>query len=133
MKKLIVTVFTLFSLTIFTSCNRENSIAEIFIAEENEYWKYRDNCQSHGIYFKFNQAGDYDKYLNDISDGFSLFNDDGDLLSGPRSWTIKNDSTFVWDGNECYIELLSNEKIILYYTGQENQDCRIFLLKVVDK
>ena len=115
------------------SCNRENSIAQIFIAKENEYWNYRDNCHSHGIYFKFNKNGDYDKYLNHISDGFSLFNDDGDLLSGLRSWSIKNDSTFVWDGNECHIELLSNEKIILYYAVQENQDCRIFLLKVVDK
>ncbi|MGV8993397.1 MAG: hypothetical protein ACOH1O_04790 [Flavobacterium sp.] len=133
MKKLIFTVLTICSLIIFMSCNRENSIAQIFIAKENEYWKYRDNCQSHGIYFKFKQGGDYDKYLRYINDGFTLFNDDGDLLSGPRSWSIKNDSTFVWDGNECHIELLSNEKIILYYAGQENQDCRIFLLKVVDK
>ena len=133
MKNLSFTVLTICSLIIFMSCNRENSIAQIFIAKENEYWKYKDNCQSDGIYFKFNAAGDYDNYLNHISDGFSLFNDEGDLLSGSRSWSIKNDSTFVWDGNECYIELLSNEKIILYYAGQENQDCRIFLLKVVDK
>lgn len=128
-----INVLIICNLIIFTSCNRKRAIEQIFITKEKEYWKYKDNCQSDGIYFKFNATGDYDKYLRYINDGFTPFNDDGDLLSGRRSWSIKNDSTFVWNENECKIELLSNEKIILYYAGQENQDCRIFLLKVVDK
>ncbi len=125
----------LFIICLFFSCNKEREIQNIFICKQGEYWDYVNDCQSHGVYFRFNQKGDYDKYNRDIIDGFELFNNDGDLLSEPRSWSIKNDSTFVWNNEDYKIETYTNDSIVLYYYEDEtmNKKCKITFRKVIDK
>lgn len=120
------------------SCSKKSEIEDIFISKQNEYWDYDNNCQSHGVYFRFNKKGDYDKYLSkpmNEGKGFDLFNNDGDLISGPRSWSIKNDSTFVWDEAEYKIESCTNQKIILQYYDYKEKDkkCKVTFKKVLDK
>ncbi|KIA97078.1 hypothetical protein [Flavobacterium sp. KMS] len=131
MKKIVI----LICLSIQFSCTKQNELKTIFIAKENEYWQYKDDCQSHGVYFKFNKKGDYDKYNRFINGGFDLFNNDGDLISGPRSWGIKNDSTFVWDDEDYKIEKCNPKQIILsyYHYKEKNRKCKITLNKVLDK
>ncbi|WP_281322569.1 hypothetical protein [Flavobacterium aestivum] len=117
------------------SCSKKNELENIFISKQNEYWCYKDDCQGLGVYFRFNKKGDYDKYNRDIFDGFELFNNDGDLISGPRSWSIKNDSTFVWNGEDYKIESCNTKKIILsyYHYKEKNKKCRVTFNKVIDK
>lgn len=135
MKKSTSKLLIILLLVLSFSCSKKSEIEEIFISEQNEYWSYNDDCQSHGVYFRFNKKGDYDKYNRFINDGFELFNNDGDLKSGPRSWSVKNDSTFIWNEAKYRIESCNNQKIILmYYNSKDkNKKCRVTFKKVFDK
>lgn len=134
MNKIVFTVIVCFLL----SCNRKSEIENVFISKQNEYWDYEDNCQSHGVYFRFNKKGDYDKYLSkplNEGKGFDLFNNDGDVISGPRTWSIKNDSTFVWNNEDYKIEVCTKDSIILSYHHYKEKDkkCKVTFKKVLDK
>lgn len=131
-------IVIILSFSIMFSCNKKNELKTIFIAKQNEYWQYKDDCGSSHVYFKFNKKKDYDKYLSkpiNEGKGFDLFNNDGDLISGPRSWSIKNDSTFVWDKGDYKIEKCNTKQIILsyYHYKEKNKKCKITLNKVIDK
>ena len=108
------------------SCSQKSKIENTFMNSKTDFWKYEDNCGSHGIYFKFYKNGTYDKF-NKYLDGFALFNNDGDLLSAARHWSIDNDSTLAWDNANYKIQFYSNNKIILNY---DNGNCKITLSKV---
>ncbi len=131
MNKLIISIL----LISFFSCNKKSEIENIFISKQNEYWDYINDCQSHGIYFRFHKKGDYDKYNRDIFNGFELFNNDGDLVSRKRTWSIKNDSIFVWHEAEYKIESYTEQKIILsyYHYKEKNKKCTVTFVKVIDK
>lgn len=134
MKKLIIKLVLVSLLVLFFSCSKKREIESIFITQKNEYWNYKDCDGGHSLYFKFNEKGDYDKYNRYIKDGFTLFNNDGDLISGPRSWSIKSDSTFVWDKGLYKIEVCTKDSIVLSYNrNYENyKKCKITFKKVLD-
>ena len=116
------------------SCSKKSEIETIFIANNNEYWEYRNYCHNTaGIYFQFRKNGSHDKYLNSYV-GFDLFNNDGDLECGPRTWSIKNDSVFLWDKGIYKIEKITNKEIILsyYHYKIKEKNCFIRLSKWVD-
>ena len=127
-------VFLLIVCLLF-SCTKKAELENFFISNEKEYWNYKDCDGDHSLYYKFNKKGDYDKYNRDIYDGFELFNNDGDLISGPRTWSIKNDSTLVWDKGVYKIEVCTKDSIILsYYRNYGNfRKCKISFKKVIDK
>ncbi|GGC96675.1 hypothetical protein GCM10011508_24920 [Flavobacterium lutivivi] len=131
MNKIVVLVI----MSLLFSCGKKREIENIFISKDNEYWDYDDTCQSHGIYFRFNEKGDWDKYNRDIFDGFELFNNDGDLISDARTWSIKNDSIFVWNDEDYKIESYSKEKIVLtyYHYKEKDKKCTVTFTKVIDK
>ena len=81
--------------------------------------------------FRFNKNGSYDKYLKSYT-VFDLFNNDGDLLSGSRTWSLKNDSIFVWDNEEYRIEKYGTQQIRLsyYHYKKKNKKCSITLNKI---
>ena len=111
MKKIILFI----ALLLCVACKKSN-IEKKIIANNNEYWEYYNYEHNQGaIYFQFKENGSYDKYLQFINEGFKLFNNDGDVISGYRTWSIKNDSTFVWDDDEYKIEKISENEIILSY------------------
>ena len=86
---------------LFFSCSKESQIESLIIGHKNEYWEFKDDCSNtKGIYFQYNQDGSSNKYLLHIDDGFSLFNNDGDLQNGQRFWSLKNESVFVYDSEE---------------------------------
>jgi len=125
----------LFFVTICISCSKKSEIESIFIANKNEYWKYNDYCQdTRGIYFQFKNNSSHDKFVLYSKEGFHLFNDDGDLLSGPRTWSIKNDSTFIFDEEEYKIEKITEKEILLSYYHYKIKDkkCFVKLSKWVD-
>ena len=130
MNKILILAFFL-----LISCSKKREIENIFLCNKNEYWKYSDDCQSHGIYFRFHKKGDYDKYNRDIFNGFELFNNDGDLVSRKRTWSIKNDSIFVWHKAKYNIESYTEQKIILsyYHYKEKNKKCTVTFVKVIDK
>jgi hypothetical protein len=133
MNKILILVFFLLA-----SCSKKNELENIFTCDKNEYWSYKNNCGSYGIYFKFNSDGSHDKYLSkpiDEGKGFDLFNNDGDVISGPRTWSIKNDSIFVWDKGVYKIESYNENIIILtyYHYKEKNKKCSVALKKVLDK
>ncbi|WP_188221702.1 hypothetical protein [Flavobacterium pokkalii] len=111
MKKLILFITILLCI----AC-KKSSIEKKIIANNNEYWEFYNYEYNQGaIYFQFKENGSHDKYLQYINEGFKLFNNDGDIISGYRTWSIKNDSTFVWDDEEYKIEKISDNEIILSY------------------
>lgn len=122
---------------LLVSCSKKSEIENIFTCDNNEYWDYINDSQSHGIYFRFNEKGDYDKYNRDIFTGFELFNNDGDIVSlkSERTWSVKNDSTFVWHGEEYKIESYNEQKIVLtyYHNKEKNKKCTVTFVKVLDK
>ncbi len=130
MKRVVSLALFLILSCLSISCSKKNQIERIFISSKSEYWRYSDKCGTHGIYFKFHKNGTYDKYNRFIDDGFTLFNDDGDIKSGPRNWSISNDSTFIWDKFEYKIKQCQPNSIVLTY---KNGKCEITLLKVIDK
>ncbi|MEO8240629.1 MAG: hypothetical protein ABI576_21170 [Flavobacterium sp.] len=105
----------------------------ILIAKEGEYWEYENNCGSHSLYFHFNNEGSYDTYNRFIDRGFVLFNNDGDLLSGERSWSIVDDSILKWDKATYKIVSFTEKKIVLSYLNKQNHPCKILMIKVVGK
>jgi len=126
---------TLLLLSLLFSCNAKSELGNIFITDKNDYWQYKNDCGSHGVYFKFYDNGHYDKFNRFIDSGFELFNNDGDLISDKRTWSIKNDSTFIWDKGEYRIEFFNKDSVILSYTHykEKQKKCRVTLKKVADK
>ncbi|TCN49912.1 hypothetical protein D0809_24115 [Flavobacterium circumlabens] len=118
---------------IVLSCNRKSEIVNIIRTNNNEYWKYKNTCGGgRGLYFKFNNNGQYDKYSKYINDGFELSNNDGDLISDKRTWSVKNDSVFILDSEEYEIESYTSKQIILtyYHYKEKNKKCKVTLIKV---
>lgn len=123
MNKIIIIILLL----VCISCSKKKEIESAFIADKNDYWEYRDYCwNTKGIYFQFKENGSHDKYLRSYV-GFDLFNNDGDLISGSRTWSIKNDSTFVFDKDEYKIEKISNTEILLSYYHYKIKDKKCFV------
>ena len=122
-------------LMLCTSCNKKSEIKSVFLANKNDYWQCKDYCYptSGSTYFQFKENGIYDRYLRSYV-GFDLFNNDGDLESGPRPWSIKNDSTFVMGKGIYKIEKITNKEIILsyYHFKIKEKKCFIRLSKWVD-
>lgn len=110
------------------SCSKKDEIESVFIANNNEYWQFKNYCYavSGSTYFQFKDNGTYDVYLRSYV-GFDLFNDDGDLKSGPRLWSIKNDSTFVLNKGIYKIEKITNKEIILSYYHYKIKDRKCFI------
>ena len=135
MKKLTTKLVIGSLLILLFSCSKKSEIENIFISNQDEYWDYKDDCEGHGVYFRFNEKGDYDKYNRYIKDGFTLFNNDGDVISGPRSWSIKNDSTFVWNNEDYKIEVCTKDSIILsyYHYKEKDKKCKVIFKKVLDR
>jgi hypothetical protein len=125
-RQLILIVFL-----VMLSCGKESELKNTFVTKKNEYWQYNDDCAKSRVYFIFNKNGSYDKYLKSYT-GFDLFNDDGDLLSGSRTWSLKSDSIFVWDNEEYRIEKYNTQQIKLsyYHYKETNKKCSITLNKV---
>lgn len=120
---------------ISVSCNKKNKIESIFIANKNEYWAYKDYCYDNsGNYYQFKEDGIYDCYLGYAKEGFRLFNNDGDIVNDSRTWSVKNDSTFVWYRGSYKIEKISKKEILLSYYHHEIKDkkCYIRLSKWVN-
>lgn len=122
----------IFLFFILLSCNKKNKSETILIATKGKYWQYQNSCGSHGVNFHFNEDGTYDKYNRFIDKGFVLFNNDDDLISGKRSWTLVNDSILKWDGLNYKIVSISEKKIILSYLNNQKTTCRVLLIKVSD-
>lgn len=114
------------------SCSDNDKIKSLFVANKNEYWAYKDYCYDNsGNYYQFKEDGIYDRYLGYAKEGFRLFNNDGDLVEDSRTWSIKNDSTFVWDRGSYKIEKISKNEILLsyYHYKIENKKCYVRLTK----
>ncbi len=113
------------------SCSKKSEIESLFIANKNEYWGYKNYCNNNkGVYFQFRENWIYDKYIRTYN-GFGLFNNDGDLLSGPRTWSIKNDSVFLLDKGSYKIEKITNREILLsyYHNRIKGKKCFVKLSK----
>lgn len=130
MNKIVIILLMIMSV----SCNKKDKIKSFFITNKNEYWECLNYCYNSGsTYFQFKENGSYDVFLRSYV-GFDLFNDDGDLISGSRPWSIKNDSTFVWDKWNYKIEKMSKNEILLSYYHYEikNKKCYVRLSKWVN-
>ncbi|OXB05106.1 hypothetical protein B0A81_15480 [Flavobacterium plurextorum] len=122
--KIIITFFVLLCI----SCSKKSEIESIFITSENEYWAYRDYCwNSKGNYYKYNKNGTCDKFALYTHEGFVLYNNDGDDEFIGSSWSIKNDSTFVFNYEEYKIEKISNQEILLSYYHYKIKDKKCFV------
>lgn len=132
MKKSKIKILLISFFLILLSCDNKTQFEKSIIATEKDYWQYNDDCESHGVYFQFNEGGDYNKYNRYIDNTFELFNDDGDIIGGVRSWSMKNDSIFIWDNEEYKIEKSTDKQIVLtyYHHKEKNQKCKITLNKV---
>ncbi|WP_264535763.1 hypothetical protein [Flavobacterium sp. N1736] len=105
------------------------------MTNKNEYWQYRDYCwNTKGIYFRYNKDGSSNQYFLHINDGFTLYDKNGTLRNGSALWSIKNDSTFVFDDLEYKIEKITNKEILLSYYNPEFKDkkCFVKLSKWID-
>jgi hypothetical protein len=125
MNKIIIILLLILS----ASCNKKKEIESIFLTNKNEYWDSKEYCYNGGgNFFQFKKDGNYDRYLlyNNYL-GFRLANDDGDLKSGPRTWSIKNDSTFVWDKGVYKIEKISKKEILLSYDHYELKGVKCYV------
>ena len=113
---------------VLLSCTKKEKLEEQFIANKNEYWAYKDYCyDSAGNYYQFREDGVYDCYLGYAKEGFRLFNNDGDLVNESRTWSIKNDSTFVFDEWSYRIEKISKNEILLSYYHHEIKDKKCYV------
>lgn len=124
---LLILILSLFA------CSKDHKAESILIAHNGEYWQYENKCGSHGINFQFNADGSYDKYNHYTDKGFVLFNNDGDLISGKRSWSIVKDSILVWDNLDYKIVSITEKKIILSYFYSKDKSCKVILIKVFDQ
>ena len=121
-KKLSNTIKIIILLALLSSCRKQSEIESIFIAKKNEYWKYQNNCfDSRGLYYQFKENGSYDKYSLSIKDGFTLSN--SSVHSGPRIWSVKNDSTFAFKYGEYKIEKIKANEILLSYYRRDKKKC----------
>ena len=118
------------------SCSKKKQIESIFIAGKNEYWLHQDYCyNTGGNCYKFKKNGTSDVYLMFIDKPFfRLFNSDGDVIRDPEPWSVKNDSTLVWNEGVFKIEKLSRREILLSYYHYEikGRKCFVRLTKWVD-
>lgn len=130
MNKIILILFLIATV----SCSKKNEIESLLVTNKDEYWEYQNYCFNNGLlYFQFNENAKYDKYLR-MNEGFKLFNKDGDLRNDSRTWSVKNDSTLVWNQWNYKIEKTSKDEILLSYYHHEIKDkkCYIRLSKLVD-
>ncbi|PXY45016.1 hypothetical protein [Flavobacterium hydrophilum] len=109
------------------SCSKKKETESIFIAEKDEYWVHHDYCyNTGGNCFHFNENGSYDRFLVTPT-AFRLANNDGDLINDPGTWSIKNDSTFVWDKGVFKIEKITKKQILLSYYHYESKGIKCFV------
>ncbi|MGO4772857.1 hypothetical protein ACEN2I_14440 [Flavobacterium sp. W22_SRS_FK3] len=129
MNKLIIILLTILSI----SCTKRDKIESVFITNNIEYWECIDYCYNSRTYFQFKDNGTIDAYLLYTKEGFRLFNNDGDLINDPGTWSIKNDSTFIWNKEVYKIEKLAKNEILLSYYHYEIKDkkCYIRLSKLI--
>ncbi|MFK7004693.1 hypothetical protein BWK63_04145 [Flavobacterium covae] len=113
------------------SCNERKSLADYITTRENEYWRWEDNCQqSSSVYFTFDKDGVFNKYLKYLKEGFVLYNKDTDVQEEDRTWSIKNDTIFVWRHQEYKIISYNDNEISLTYNHYKTKDiCKIKLIK----
>jgi hypothetical protein len=123
MNKIIITLLLILSI----SCSKKGEIESIFIADKNEYWVHHDYCyNTGGNCFHFNENGSCDRFLVTHKD-FTLANSEGDLVNDPGTWSIKNDSTFVWDKGVFKIEKVTKKEILLSYYHYELKGIKCFV------
>lgn len=129
MKKVIIILLLILSI----SCSNKKEIESILVCDKNEYWECIDYCYNSRTYFQFKDNGTIDAYLLYTKEGFRLFNNDGDLINDPGTWSIKNDSTFIWNKEVYKIEKLAKNEILLSYYHYEIKDkkCYIRLSKLI--
>lgn len=109
------------------SCSKKGDIESIFIGDKNEYWVHHDYCyNSGGNCYRFNENGSCDLFLRTNVD-FKLANSEGDVINDPGTWSIKNDSTFVWDKGVFKIEKLTKKEILLSYYHYELKGIKCFV------
>ena len=111
------------------SCSKKKDIESIFVCNKNEYWDAKDYCyNTGGNFYQFKENGSCDRYIlyNNYL-GFRLANSDGDLINDPGTWSIKNDSTFVWDKGVYKIEKLVKNEILLSYYHYEIKDKKCYV------
>ncbi|UUC46706.1 hypothetical protein [Flavobacterium cerinum] len=80
---------------------------------------YNEN-RFHGIYYKFNKDGTYDKYSLGNDGKLSLFNNDGDLIDDYRPWKITKDSILLWRHHRGDVVLINDNVIIVRYGKESN-------------
>lgn len=120
-------VFILLVLILSISCSKKEDIKSIFIAGKNEYWVHHDYCyNTGGNCFRFNKNGSCDKFVRSNVD-FRIANNDGDLKNDAGAWSLKNDSTFVWDEGIFKIEKLTKNEILLSYYHYELKGIKCFV------
>ncbi|MEE1897964.1 hypothetical protein V1389_06440 [Flavobacterium rakeshii] len=102
---------------------------DYLINGKDDYWEEYDEIQSGKmgqIYYKFYSNGTYDRYRTNLNNEYILFNDDGDLLSERRTWSVSEDSILKWGEHRLDIVDYNDNTIILYLNRQRRY---IFLFK----
>lgn len=95
----------------------------------NDYWLVYDEAEPGylgGAYYKFYSNGTYDRYRTNLNNEYILFNDDGDLLSERRTWSVSEDSILKWGEHSLDIIDYNDNTFILYLN---RQDRYLFLFK----
>jgi len=133
MNKIIIMLLLILSV----SCSKKNEIESIFIADQNEYWQDYDYCyNTGGNCYKFKKNGTCDLYMMFSSDKpfFRLLNHDDDVINDPEPWSVKNDSTLLWNEGVYKIEKLSRREILLsyYHYDIKGRKCFVRLVKWVE-
>lgn len=84
--------------------------------------------------YKFKKNVTCDLYLIFIDKPFfrlynydGISNNEGDLMRDPGTWSIKNNSTFVWDEGIFKIEKLSKKEILLLYYRNNLKGIKCFV------
>ncbi|RZK51736.1 MAG: hypothetical protein EOO87_16930 [Pedobacter sp.] len=112
-------------LLILWSCSK--SVNNSPITKSHEYWRY-DDQQDAGfgsVFYKFHNNGSYDRYTKKISGEYSLYNDDGDVESEHRKWSISNDSIMNFGNLVCDV-VRYNENVIVLYLNKHNRYLYLF-------
>lgn len=118
-------------LLFYISCNEKKNLSNCIITRENEYWRWEDSCQqSSSVYFTFDKDGSFNKYLKYLKGDFILYNKDADVQEEDQTWSVKNDTTFVWKHQEYKIINYSPNEINLNYNHYKTKNiCNIKLIK----
>ena len=123
MNKIIIILLMVLSV----SCIKKNEIESIFIGDKDAYWVHHYYCyNTGGNCFRFNENKSYDRFLRSNVD-FRISNNEGDLMRDPGTWSIKKDSTFVWDEGIFKIEKLSKKEILLSYYRNDLKGIKCFV------